>query len=82
MSGVDLKFRMYGGSESRQRFGSSPSRSSKMCLELAHHSPPPGMVMLRKPSTDFQRQAILNFEKFSAEIRSRGEYLVLATSPP
>ncbi|HSF16321.1 MAG TPA: hypothetical protein VLK65_12300 [Vicinamibacteria bacterium] len=57
-----------GGSSSRQRFGSSPWRSSKMCFALAHHSPPPGRLMLRKPSADFQRQAMVSFSKFSFEI--------------
>ncbi len=66
--GVALKLDTYGGSPSRQRFGSSLFSSSKMSFEPAHHSPPPGTVLLRNASADFHRQAIRSLPKLLALI--------------
>ena len=42
--------------------------SSKIAFESADHSVPSGSVMLRKPSGDFMRHAILSEPKFAAVI--------------
>src|SRR5262249_16475330 len=71
-----------GACPSRQRFGFSLFNWSKMTFELPHTSPPPGMVLLRNPSTDFHRQATFRRVKLSRVIWSSGEYLLLPGSPP
>jgi hypothetical protein len=82
ISGVALKLPTMGGWLSRQRFGSMRLNSANTSLAGAVHSPPSGVAIVRTPSGDGVRQATFNDEKFAAVIRSSGEYLLLARSPP
>ena len=82
MSGVALKFPVSGGALSRQRFGSSLLSSAKIAPGADVHSAPPGIVIVSEASGVLARQTIFNLAKLSFVIWSRGEYFVLARSPP